>query len=465
LQQGSLLLTGPQGDFMKKIISIIVLSCLSCGKHSKNTKEEAQSPAHLEQESGGEKAGVCSAENSEVCDALSLSIQQLRLDLDKYISEDDLVNAEKTALDLSYQEEQLRLYQIGTNAESEDFLALDNKYKTLKKLFLLPKTNAPGLDHETFKPYTQKELESVARIASTYGPLYIGPSAIGADGIATASSVEVTGDKPWSGYWYPSQKDTMFGTEDSTLQKLDRLLLALHKPAGATAIEKEKFSQFATEWAGLCDAWSMAAVTEPEPKHPVVREGITFKVSDIKALMTKKYEGFEPTMYGSRYIGTAETDGEIDDIRPEALHQLIVNIIGKEGHALIIDDDPGFEVWNKPVFSMRWTVTQDPKAEFAYLVKAWPKMVRNRSEVTEQPTDVYDVKAPTWEYRLYVDRDQVGPDGKSYKVIYGEWLKESRDTHPDMVLYMPKNPDIHPRNKVIADSVSLIDEITAASRR
>src|SRR5205085_1356371 len=38
-------------------------------------------------------------------------------------------------------------------------------------------------------------------------------------------------------------------------------------------------------WWGICHAWGPAAVLLPEPKFPVTRNGVTFKVNDIKALV------------------------------------------------------------------------------------------------------------------------------------------------------------------------------------
>jgi hypothetical protein len=449
---------------MRKHYLIAFCAFLSCGKYTKKSGEKKLERVETTQPS--EIGSGCAGENAQVCTDLVSEIDRLQGLLTGYIEKKDTANSEKAALDLSYAEEQLHLYKLGKGAGTDEWTALDKKYAALRNLFLTSSSsgsiNNPG--QTAFRPYSQVELASITKIFAAYGALFIGPSELNAEDKPIHSSVEAKGEKPWTGYWYPSQKDTMFGAEDSTLQKYDRYLTRKGRSAGATAIEKEKYSPLAPEWAGLCDAWSMAAIAELEPKHSVVREGITFEISDIKALLTKKYEGFEPVMYGSRYNGTVETDGEIDDIRPEAMHQLIVSSLAQDGRSLIVDDDPAFEVWNKPLYAMRWTVTQDPTIASAYLVKAWPKMVRNRSEVSENPTDVYDVKAPSWEYRLYVDRSQVGADGKSYKVIYGEWLDKTRDIHPDMALFLPKEAVLHPRNQVIADTVDLINQIAAAAQ-
>src|SRR5262249_31706696 len=38
-------------------------------------------------------------------------------------------------------------------------------------------------------------------------------------------------------------------------------------------------------WWGICHAWAPASILLPEPKNPVTKNGVTFKVNDIKALV------------------------------------------------------------------------------------------------------------------------------------------------------------------------------------
>ena len=37
-------------------------------------------------------------------------------------------------------------------------------------------------------------------------------------------------------------------------------------------------------WWGICHGWTPASILFPEPKHAVVKNGVTFKVNDLKAL-------------------------------------------------------------------------------------------------------------------------------------------------------------------------------------
>jgi hypothetical protein len=46
-------------------------------------------------------------------------------------------------------------------------------------------------------------------------------------------------------------------------------------------------------WFGICHAWAAATILWPEPKHEVTRNGVTFRVQDIKALMTLVHDRYE----------------------------------------------------------------------------------------------------------------------------------------------------------------------------
>src|SRR4051794_36543091 len=92
--------------------------------------------------------------------------------------------------------------------------------------------------------------------------------------------------KPWSGYWWPSQRGELVKPRDaanpSPLAKYDRA-------KGAHAEEWERKMRYdpgLPKWDGRCHAWAAASALEPEPKHDVTVNGVHFTVRDIKALLT-----------------------------------------------------------------------------------------------------------------------------------------------------------------------------------
>ncbi len=112
-------------------------------------------------------------------------------------------------------------------------------------------------------------------------------------------------------------------------------------------------------WYGQCHAWSPAAVMEPEPVDPVTVNGVTFKVQDIKALMTYVYNNVNTDFLGGR-CNTDEDDVQFDDYgrptdrscrdtNPGAMHVILTNWLGLEGKALVEDRTWDDEVWNQPV--------------------------------------------------------------------------------------------------------------------
>lgn len=304
-------------------------------------------------------------------------------------------------------------------------------------------------------PYTAKEKAAVDKVFNDFGPLYIGPT----DG----QEAKIQNEMPWSGYWYPKRKNDLFRDELSPLAKLDNAASRSGLSIKSAEWERSAYSPNDAEWTGLCDAWALAAVQTAEPKKALRYQDVLFTVSDLKALLVKKYEGSLPIVYGNRYFGTFETDGEIQDLRPEAFHRIAEVVIGEQGHAIVVDDDPGPEVWSKPMHRMRWVVTEDPNNPTAYLVTAYPLLVKSRNDVSDVLTMPQDMKAPVYEYRLYVDKAQE-KDGK-YLVIYGEWIGKSLSEHPDMVFLPNKDPSaIRPLNPEIAKAMSVIDRIFAEGR-
>lgn len=117
-------------------------------------------------------------------------------------------------------------------------------------------------------------------------------------------------------------------------------------------------------WFGLCHGWAPAAILEPEPVNPVTRNGVTFKVNDIKALMTLLYTRTNTKFLSSR---CNENDGEdgmtydeygrpearCRDTNPGTFHVVAANYLGLRHQAFAEDRTFDDEVWNQPVRSFR----------------------------------------------------------------------------------------------------------------
>jgi len=110
-------------------------------------------------------------------------------------------------------------------------------------------------------------------------------------------------------------------------------------------------------WWGVCHAWTPSAILEDEPLGPVTRNGVTFDVSDLKALLIMQYDSSSAYMIGDR---CNEADVERDDtgrindegcrdVNAGAFHLIVTNFLGIHKRALAEDRVYNYEVWNQPV--------------------------------------------------------------------------------------------------------------------
>ncbi|MCA1825632.1 MAG: hypothetical protein LC689_01675 [Myxococcales bacterium] len=113
-------------------------------------------------------------------------------------------------------------------------------------------------------------------------------------------------------------------------------------------------------WWGICHGWTPASILMPEPKHAVTRNGVTFKVNDLKALAslahdrttsrfvslrcdTGRASGMEFDKYGR------PSDEACRDSNAGTYHVLLANYLGKMGKAFAEDRTEDAEVWNQPL--------------------------------------------------------------------------------------------------------------------
>ncbi len=112
-------------------------------------------------------------------------------------------------------------------------------------------------------------------------------------------------------------------------------------------------------WFGQCHAWAPAAIMEPEPEHAVTYNGVTFKVQDLKALITYVYNNVPWEELGDR-CDTNSPDVTYDeygrpeniqcrDTNPGSFHLIVTNWLGLHGKSFVEDRTWDDEVWNQPM--------------------------------------------------------------------------------------------------------------------
>jgi len=261
--------------------------------------------------------------------------------------------------------------------------------------------------------------------------------------------------KPWSAWWLPIKDKYLFEAtppEMSPLQKYDLYNRQIRKAqSGAAIFEKNKlYDPNANNWEGLCDAWAVASVLEPEPEKSISHGRITFGIGDQKALLIKTYENVQGARkFGQRYNG--DRISVYDDIYAEQFHRFVQVELFENQRAFIMDKDPGTAIWNTPVWRASLNISADASDANQVHVDAW------LSGASPFVTD-YDYKG-TLSVTFHYTYDLFGhrlPDG-SFEVAFGVWTNDSLDYHPDFVSTLPDKATRSSRNKEI--DLNVVNEI------
>lgn len=434
----------------------------------------------------------CVAATTADCVATQQQIDDLEKKIDDALAKNDAKSAAQLSLQRNKQVDLLSLYKAGAPTP-EALNDLESKYEQLGKLVdselnrpVVTPTDAgagsepgtgtgtddgsgagtsTGTGSTTQIPtdprlpsvvYHPLEIQAVAEVVKDFGDLYINETPKSADGRDGAEELKID-TMPWAGYWYPKRGTELFEGDAAPLAKLDKAMAKAGREGHAVAEEKKFRSGSDETWEGLCMPWARAAIATLEPRASRVVNGVEFTPNDQKALITKLHEQATSRVYGVRYNGNSVTDGTIQDIRPEAFHRIVLKQLGELKKPFAIDTEPGPEVWAEPLYRMRWTVRKDPEKIDAFIVRALPYLTRYRNEIRDDFTTGSDRHAPAYEYRLYVDPQAV-QNGK-FKVIAGEWINDSRESHPDTVVIAVDDNKLGSKNAGINEALDVVRQI------
>ncbi|KAF4320883.1 hypothetical protein BBO99_00005159 [Phytophthora kernoviae] len=220
-------------------------------------------------------------------------------------------------------------------------------------------------------------------------------------------------------------------------------------------------------WYGICHAWAPAALLEEEPQCNVVKNGVTFHVMDIKALISDIYDGssIKTVFTGARFNGP-DTPADMDqygrymnparrDLGAGFFHLAISNLLGKHNVSFVLDVTASSSVWNQPVrsynvktmelvdageASMKYFGTEtypfnSEMLNLAYVKTTVSWVVEAYADgplVSTGKVDKYTV-SDDYEYLLELDAN--------YAIIGGEWVNGSRTDHPDFLWFATAKPD------------------------
>ena len=150
-----------------------------------------------------------------------------------------------------------------------------------------------------------------------------------------------------------------------------RTPLKYDQVAGSHAVAWEQEHHPATapqKWFGHCHAWSAASVTECEPSTTRRYRAIDFGVGDLKGLLAASHGNDVANTYGDRF-GDRQGSEDRADLAPDQLWMLVQLYVRQQRLPLILDLEPGEEVWNYPVYQYqvdyKGTRPAGPRASFA----------------------------------------------------------------------------------------------------
>lgn len=390
-------------------------------------------------------ARECAAELKKACSELETQLASVRSRLRNASNEQNEEKVIELSLQLNFILEILALHQDGVPTNDPKIEAVTARYERLRSLV---SANRP--------PYRAEETLEVRKVTEKYGDLFITEQ--------DWQTLEVTSHKPWAGYWYPFRHNEMFSDENSPLQKFDAVLATYGRSRGAASWEREKQAEGPWESSdGMCDAWSAAASMTVEPTRTIRFRGVTFEPKHIKGLLVQKYARLAKERFGFPYQGRIATDGLSQDLRPEAFHLLVKNMLANN-EIPTVDTDPDFEMWNKPLYKYEWRVTKDEEVQNAYIVDAKAYYVKWRNVPSNDTTNYTpgrdsDLSIPQYRYRLVVNPSSVDSSGAA-QVIYGEWLVDDlHPEYPDTLFRISPEQAVTPRNPFIASNLDILDEL------
>jgi len=211
---------------------------------------------------------------------------------------------------------------------------------------------------------------------------------------------------PWSGWWWPFFEGGLvtgegYNGRPAPLEKYDYVTSGTYSGPASQYGWNKYYDADASDWYGLCFAWSAASILEEEPAHRGIYKGTIFDVGDKKGLLTAAYDG---VLYDVYAIGT-----------PEEFHKILTDYIGSEKVPVIMDLGTDGEVWNHPVYKYETQYTQDADTRH-YTTTIW--------YVSDQVDPDYvgsKVLQKTFSYYFILNGEEITDNG---------WEGESISTHP-----------------------------------
>lgn len=233
---------------------------------------------------------------------------------------------------------------------------------------------------------------------------------------------------PWSGYWWPISRGEIVGP----LSKYDSL-------SGSTSAAWERKNNPAGEhvpaWFGYCHAWAASAIMEKEPTEVVNYQSQALGIGDQKGLLAVCHANDVANSFGDRF-GDKRGSEDPNDLTPDNLWMLLKRHIREQGVPLVLDIEPGDQVWNYPVFAYQvdYAPVAGGSSRYRGTIAIW-------MADDAVPMDFVGVKRLFKKYPF-----EVTMSNGSVVMGSGKWIGTSEQNHPDFAWFpyvvRPENPEV-----------------------
>lgn len=237
-----------------------------------------------------------------------------------------------------------------------------------------------------------------------------------------SGSETITVNRPWNGYWWPVVRGGLatglgYENQPSPYMKYSHIFdpyrLALDWEM------KVHYNPDGEDWAGHCNGWAAASISEAQPPMRSVIEDSEFFYGDMTGFYTECYQSSTAILYGTRYSNESD---DFTDIDPLVFQQTLELYLKVNGIPIVADLDPDVEVWSYPIY--RYTKTWNIEGS----VKHVTVQVFCATDLLSHPDEpgVNDyVKAYGYDIQLNGAMEEVS----------AEWVGVSVQDHPDFLWY------------------------------
>ena len=205
---------------------------------------------------------------------------------------------------------------------------------------------------------------------------------------------------------------------------------------------REGYDASAESWTGFCHNWAPAGLDNGVNfmvSMDRIYADIPFGIGDMRELVTFALpSSWDYAWYGKRHNDKDKAEEKSDEMDPVDLLSIMETHVGPNKGGIVLDVDPGYMVWNQPVY--KWNreateVTGDaqgpkkaPRDGKAYKVKLNATYGLEGSYGYRGNTISRDI---SWEFYVYTD--------KSGKIVDSAWDPNAYNKIPDFA-WAPRGP-------------------------